>query len=87
MDTFIGSTDRGKEGLRGRGMEKRSEKKRGVVMGPGQCRPVALLMQPSQIAAYQITHNHQGQGLMNAVVAHQSRLLPVLKTLVNNSAG
>lgn len=56
-------------------------------MGPGRCRPLALLMRPSQIAAYQITHNHRGQGLMNAVVAHQSRLLPALKTLVNNSAG
>lgn len=87
MDTFIGSTDRGKEGSRGRGREKPREKKRGIVMGPGRCRPVALLMRPSQIAAYQITHNHRGQGLMNAVVAHQSRLLPALKTLVNNSAG
>lgn len=56
-------------------------------MGPGQCRPVALLMRPSQTAAYQITHNHQGQGLMNAVMAHQSRLLPALKTLVNNRLG
>ena len=73
--------------MRERGREKQREKKRGVVMGPGQCRPVALLMQPSQIAAYQITYNHQGQGLMNAVVAHQSRLLPALKTLVNNSTG
>lgn len=87
MDTFIGSTDRGKEGSRGRGRKKRREERRGLVMGPGLCRPVALLMRPSQIAAYQITHNHQGQGLMNAVMAHQSRLLPAVKTLVNNSAG
>lgn len=56
-------------------------------MGPGRCRPVTLLMRPSQIAAYQITHNHLGQGLTNAVVALQNRLLPVLKTLVNNSTG
>lgn len=87
MDTFIGSTDRGNEGSRGRGREKRREKERGLVMGPGRCRPVALLMRPCQIAAYQITHNHRGQRLMNAVVTHQSRLLPALKTLVNNSAG
>lgn len=87
MDTFIGSTDRGIEGERRRGRGKQREKRRGLVMGPGRCRPVTLLMRPSQIAAYQITHNHWGQGLTNAVVALQNRLLPVLKTLVNNSAG
>lgn len=87
MDTFIGSTDRGIEGERRRGRGKRREKRRGLVMGPGRCRPVTLLMRPSRIAAYQITHNHRGQGLTNAVMAHQNRLLPVLKTLVNNSAG
>lgn len=56
-------------------------------MGPGRCRPVTLIMRPNQTAAYQITHNHRGQGLTNAVAALQNRLLPVLKTLVNNSLG
>lgn len=59
MDTFIGSTDR--------------EKKRRAVMGPGQCRSVALLMRSSQKVAYRITHHHWGQGLMNAVMAHEGR--------------
>lgn len=64
-----------------------SKKRVRFVMGTGQGSSLPLLMWPSQIAPYQITDNHLGQGIMKAVTAHQSRLLPVLKTLVNNSTG
>lgn len=59
MDTFIGSTER--EGWRGRGRAKHREERRGLIMAPDRCRTVTLLMRTSQIAAYQITHNHWGQ--------------------------
>lgn len=86
MDTFIGSTKKGRES-RGRGRENHREERRGFIMVPDRCGPVTLLMRTSQIAAYQITHNHRGQRLTNVVTTCQHGFSPVLKTLVNNSTG